>query len=123
LSGLLACHASAPDYHAAATHHGTRALPQVRDVIANFDGVVLTGGAALYAPANTAIAGLLHPLLVHVPSAPHDATLSVRICLLVCLLVPSLVGLLVSMLCSFVNLFVCLLFSLFVCLFVCVGMA
>jgi hypothetical protein len=76
----LAKRAHAPDYHAAATHHVTRALPQVRDVIANFDGVVLTGGAALYAPANTAIAGLLHPLLVHVPSAPHDATLSVRVC-------------------------------------------
>ncbi len=76
------------------TRARTRALAlapmQVRDVIADFDGVVLTGGAALYAPANTAIAGLLHPLLVHVPSAPHDATLSVRVCLLVRLLVPSL---------------------------------
>jgi hypothetical protein len=82
---------------------------QVRDVIADFDGVVLTGGAALYAPANTAIAGLLHPLLVHVPSAPHDATLSVRVCLLVYLFV-----------CSFVGLFVCLsAVFLFVCLFVC----
>ena len=96
---LLVTRAHAPDYHAAATNHGTRALPlapmQVRDVIADFDGVVLTGGAALYAPANTAIAGLLHPLLVHVPSAPHDATLYVRVCLLVCLLVPSLVRLFV----------------------------
>jgi predicted NodU family carbamoyl transferase len=52
-------------------------LDQARDVISDFEGVVLAGGAALYTPANSAMAGLLHPIAVHVPAAPHDATLCI----------------------------------------------